>query len=106
MGKGSEVDVSTITSTSDPPRNETQREDVLHVIKPGLVTNARDVLQVFLSDPSVDRVVRNEASHPFTVAALAPDVADLDQGTVVINNPGQLKPRFQHRIGFVVHHAE
>ena len=97
--EGREVDVSAVIATPDPPRNETHREDALDVLVPSLVANARDVLQVLRSDPSVYRIVRNEASHFLIVATLAPDVADLDQGTVVINNPGQLVPRFQRRVG-------
>ena len=62
------------------------------------MTNARDILQMRLGDPSVDPFVRNETCHFIVVAALTPDIADLDQGTVVINNPSQLIPRLQRRV--------
>ena len=71
---------------------------MLKVLEPSLMTNARDILQVHLGDPSVDRFVRNETRHFIVVAALTPDIADLDQGTVVINNPGQLIPRLLRRV--------
>ena len=47
------------------------------------MAHARDVLQVFRSNLGVDRIVRDEAGHALTVTALAPDVADLDQGTMI-----------------------
>ena len=46
-------------------------------------------------DPGVDRVVGDELGNVSAVPALAPDVANLDQDTVVVDNPSQLEPRLQ-----------
>ena len=53
---------------------------------------------------SVDRLVGNEPGHLRAVAALVPDIADLDQGTAVIDNPCQLIPRLHCRIIQCVEH--
>ena len=90
--------MSAIISTPLPTGNETHREDVLEVLELRLVANARDQIQMTHGDPGVDRVVGDELSHVSTVTALAPDVANLDQDTVVVDNPSQLKPRLQRLI--------
>ena len=95
-GKG-EIGVGTVIG-ADPPRNKADREDALEVLELCLMTNARDVPQMLLCDLSVDRLVGDETCHFGTVTALIPDIADLDQGTVVIDNPSQLIPRLHCRI--------
>ena len=77
---------------------------MLKVLKPSLMTNARDVFQMHLGDPGVDHLVGNEACHFRFVAALAPNVTDLNQGTVVIDNPSQLLPGLHREIFHRVKH--
>ena len=92
--------MSAIISALRPTGNETNREDVLvlEVIELRLATDARDQFKMTHVDPGVERAVGDEPGNVFAASALTPDVANLDQDTVSVDNPSQLVPRLQRRI--------